>query len=171
MNRGSSGLLKITARTNALFNDDKEHVSFEIRNSFFVVTIENANYKKTTINEEKVDNTLTSKERQNVILNLLNDKDRKIVELASLLKVNRKTIRQDLEKLEKLGLVAVSGTTKNKVWKLINNKEKISWFDKKILIVFLIKPYSSTKINIQKIIWGNFLIMNFFPRKKYNSSK
>ena len=126
MNRGSSGLLKITARTNALFNDDKEHVSFEIRNSFFVVTIENANYKKTTINEEKVDNTLTSKERQNVILNLLNDKDRKIVELASLLKVNRKTIRQDLEKLEKLGLVAVSGTTKNNVWKLINNKEKIS---------------------------------------------
>lgn len=48
MNRRGSGLAKITNRTASLFFGRKDHVSYQIRNSFFVVTIDNANDKPMT---------------------------------------------------------------------------------------------------------------------------
>ena len=109
MNRRGSGLAKITNATNNLFKDNKNHVTFQIRNSFFVVTIYNANY---------VDNSILNlTERQRKILDIIKKKETSLTEIASIIKADRKTIRNDLMHLEKLKLVSSTGTTKNKLWK------------------------------------------------------
>lgn len=109
MNRRGSGLAKITNATNNLFKDNKNHVTFQIRNSFFVVTIYNANY---------VDNSILNlTERQRKILDIIKKRETSLTEIASIIKADRKTIRNDLMHLEKLKLVSSTGTTKNKLWK------------------------------------------------------
>jgi len=109
MNRRGSGLAKITSATNKLFNDNKNHVNFQIRNSFFVVTIENANYVEKSLDQ------LT--ERQKRILEILKAKETTISDIAKIINADRKTVRGDLTYLESLKLVSSSGTTKDKIWK------------------------------------------------------
>ena len=109
MNRRGSGLAKITSATNKLFNDNKNHVNFQIRNSFFVVTIDNANY---------VDKSFAQlTERQKRILEILKIKETTLSDIATIIKADRKTVRTDLKHLESLKLVSSSGTTKDKIWK------------------------------------------------------
>lgn len=87
MNRRGSGLAKITNSTKRLFEDDKEHVSFMIRNSFFVVSIDNANYKSTQYS--------TTNERQKKIIKHLKNEATTITNLSAALSVDRKTIRKE----------------------------------------------------------------------------
>ena len=109
MNRRGSGLAKITSATNKLFNDNKNHVNFQIRNSFFVVTIENANYVEKSLDQLTV--------RQKRILEILKAKETTISDIAKIINADRKTVRGDLTYLESLKLVSSSGTTKDKIWK------------------------------------------------------
>lgn len=110
MNRRGSGLAKITNRTNALFKDGKEHVSFQIRNSFFVVTIDNANY------DSRKTKNLTDREAK--IIKMLKPGKKSISELSKTIGANRKTIRLDLQRLEDLNLVECNGKTRDKYWQL-----------------------------------------------------
>lgn len=114
MNRRGSGLVKITAATSKLFKDNNNHVSYQIRNSFFVVTIDNANYVRQII--------LDLTERQQSILSYLKTKNSTITNLSQVFSLDRKTIRNDLEVLEKRNLVKSSGTTSNKFWKINGDK-------------------------------------------------
>lgn len=108
MNRRGSGLAKITNATNKLFHDDKNHVHFQIRNSFFVVTIENANYRT---------NLLTDlPERQSKIYKLLSENEYSLTELAAIFKVDRKTMKGDLTQLENKKLIKSKGKTKGNKW-------------------------------------------------------
>ena len=111
MNRRGSGLAKITNSTNRLFKDSKEHVSYQIRNSFFVVTIDNANYMPDEISK------LT--ERQKKIYEYLKIQESTITNLSKEFESDRKTIRKDLIVLEDMNLVETYGSTKNKIWKVI----------------------------------------------------
>ncbi len=108
MNRRGSGLLKITNRTAALFKGDKTHVTYQIRNSFFVVTIDNANYKG------DVEASLSARQKQ--ILDYLSKDKQTITSLSRALDADRKSIRKDLQKLESLNIIASSGSTKDKYW-------------------------------------------------------
>ncbi len=110
MNRRGSGLAKITDSTNALFKDGNNHVMFQIRNSFFVVTIDNANYRPDLYH--------ALNERQKAIINALMKTQKNISLLAKEINADRKTIRNDLLLLEEMGLVTATGTTRSKVWKL-----------------------------------------------------
>lgn len=110
MNRRGSGLAKITERTRRLFKDNSEHVSFQTRNSFFVVTIDNANYK--------LDFYKKLTDRQKEIVDYLNESAQNISELAKKMNIDRKTVRKELNELEKSGLVSYSGATITKTWKL-----------------------------------------------------
>lgn len=110
MNRRGSGLAKITNSTKRLFEDDKEHVSFMIRNSFFVVSIDNANYKSTQYS--------TANERQKKIIKHLKNEATTITNLSAALSVDRKTIRKELAVLEQKNIVESKGNTKDKVWYL-----------------------------------------------------
>ena len=110
MNRRGSGLAKITAATSKLFKDNNNHVSYQIRNSFFVVTIDNANYVPQII--------LDLTERQLSILSYLKTNNSTITNLSQVFSFDRKTIRNDLEVLKKRNLVKSSGSTSNKIWKI-----------------------------------------------------
>lgn len=112
MNRRGSGLAKITNSTSKLFNDKKEHVTYQIRNSFFVVTIDNANYISSEI--------LNLTDRQKKFYEYLK-KNSTITNLSNVFSMDRKTIRKDLEILESLILIESVGTTNNKIW-MIKNK-------------------------------------------------
>lgn len=108
MNRRGSGLAKITSSTSKLFNDNKEHVTYQIRNSFFVVTIENANYSPLE--------SFNLTDRQKLIYEYIKKQSTNAQILSDVLSCDRKTIRKDLETLEKLNLVRSIGTTNNKIW-------------------------------------------------------
>ena len=113
MNRRGSGLAKITNSTSKLFNDNGEHVTYQIRNSFFVVTIDNANYIPLEVSN------LT--ERQKKLYEYIKIQNTTITNLSNVFSLDRKTVRKDLEILEGLNLIVSSGTTKNKIW---TNKNK-----------------------------------------------
>lgn len=108
MNRRGSGLAKITNRTNALFKDGKNHVSYQIRNSFFVVMIDNAKQKSKAIGELS--------NRQKKILAILQSGRKNITEISGLMDADRKTIRKELMDLGKKHLVKSAGSTNNKYW-------------------------------------------------------
>lgn len=110
MNRRGSGLAKITNRTASLFGGRKDHVSYQIRNSFFVVTIDNANYKSMTAD--------SLNDRQRKILGILRSGRQTISALSVTIGADRKTVRADLEKMEGMRLVESFGTTKDKYWEL-----------------------------------------------------
>lgn len=110
MNRRGSGLAKITNATSKLFNDKKEHVTYQIRNSFFVVTIDNANYKPLE--------TLDLTERQRNILDYLKSNNSTLTNLSIAFRLDRKTIRKELETLENLNLIESKGATSNKSWRV-----------------------------------------------------
>lgn len=60
MNRRGSGLSNITNRTNALFNDNQNHVFYKVDGGFFIVKIENAlsNHNKQIEKGKKIIETL-----------------------------------------------------------------------------------------------------------------
>lgn len=113
MNRRGSGLSKITNSTNALFKDGKEHVSFQIRNSFFVVSIDNANYKSSK--------EIILSDRQKKIIEMLKNTRMTATDLATALETNRKTIGKELVYLDNQGLVESEGKTSSKRWHLKKN--------------------------------------------------
>ncbi len=108
MNRRGSGLSKITNATNKLFDDGKEHVSFQIRNSFFAVSIDNANYYSKK--------ALPLTKRQKSILDALGNNRMTITSLSSMLDVSRKTLKKELDYLQTQNLVDTEGITKSKTW-------------------------------------------------------
>ena len=112
MNRRGSGLAKITNRTANLFNGNKNHVTYQIRNSFFVVAIDNSNYKSFA------ENSLN--DRQSKILELLQKGKQTISNLVKIIGADRKTIRGDLKKLQEMNLVVCYGSTKDKYWEVIS---------------------------------------------------
>ncbi len=81
MNRRGSGLLKITNRTAALFGGDKTHVTYQTRNSFFVVTIDNANYRDDVLSSlggrKKRDIGISRKRKTNLIASVGSTKDKR----------------------------------------------------------------------------------------------
>lgn len=113
MNRRGSGLSKITNSTNALFEDGKEHVAFQIRNSFFVVSIDNANYKSSQ------KNILT--DRQKKIMEALKGNKMTATALADTLGINRKTLGKELVNLDIQGLVECEGKTSSRRWCVKND--------------------------------------------------
>lgn len=90
----------------------KKHVTYQIRNSFFVVTIDNANYIPSEI--------LNLTDRQKVLW-IFKNQNSTITNLSNVFSMDRKTIRKDLEILESLNLIESVGTTNNKIW-MIKNK-------------------------------------------------
>ena len=112
MNRRGSGLAKITNSTSKLFNDNGEHVTYQIRNSFFVVTIDNANYVPLEVSN------LTN--RQKKLYEYIKIQSTTITNLSNVFSLDRKTVRKDLEILEDLNLIVSSGTTNNKIWTIKN---------------------------------------------------
>lgn len=112
MNRRGSGLSKITNSTNALFEDGKEHVAFQIRNSFFVVSIDNANYKSNP--------KIILTDRQKKIMEALKGNRMTATALADALGINRKTLGKELVNLENQGLVECEGKTSSRRWYVKN---------------------------------------------------
>lgn len=121
MNRRGSGLANITNRTNELFNDGKNHVFFESDYEFFVVRIENANYKRS--NEELIqtkDEIAKNKEFETSILNLINDNPSLTInKMSEILNTSRSTILRTTRRLIVQNKLARCGSRKTGYWKIL----------------------------------------------------
>ncbi len=116
MNRRGSGLSNITNRTNALFNDGRNHVTYSSVDGFFTVIIENALYKMKVegINEVPKINIDTSKllrPNEYIIYSTLKD-DLKLSydELSKETKIPRRTVARVLSTLVEKGYIKRGGS-------------------------------------------------------------
>ena len=127
MERRGSGLKKITDNTNALFNDDKNHVEFFSGRNFFKVTIHNALYgkkqKNTIVNASvnaNVNASVKLSTTQEAIIQLMRGNPQiTIKEMASTLGKNETTISLNIKELKKKDIVKRVGSDKAGRWALL----------------------------------------------------
>ncbi len=121
MNRRGSGLANITNRTNNLFDDGANHVFFDSDNDFFVVKIENANYKavvEQNVQFQEINENLTSNEI--AVLNLIKSKSFiTINKMTEILKLSRSTVLRTTKELAEKGILIHCGSNKNGFWKVL----------------------------------------------------
>ncbi|MCI1245479.1 MAG: putative DNA binding domain-containing protein [Bacilli bacterium] len=122
MNERGSGLENITNKTNALFKDGMNHVTFSSTSSFFVVRIANSNYRK------EAESDLANRGSGNKQTLLLSPNEKKIIdmirasetitqaELAAALGVTDRTVRRMIKRLKNEGAIEIVGKTKAKKW-------------------------------------------------------
>ena len=119
MNRRGSGLSNITNRTNALFNDGQNHVTYTSEDGFFSVTIENARYKNKihNIQNEEINNdSLTPKELK-VLSSLKNNARLSYNELSNETNISRRTIARTISSLLETGYIKRGGSKgRNGYW-------------------------------------------------------
>ncbi len=124
MERRGSGLKKITDKTNALFADNRNHVSFYSDNNFFRVKIYNANYSQT--NTSKSDTTVsdgTVNGTVKLVLDLISQTpditiDNLILETGK----SRRTVSRALKQLKDGGYITRRGSDRAGTWETIHNE-------------------------------------------------
>lgn len=118
MNRRGSGLANITNRTNELFKDNNNHVFFESNDEFFIVKIQNANYRKNNKPKNKaIVNSLTKNEAK--IIDIMRKNPTITVnEIARKLNISHSTVIRTTNKLTNSGLIARIGTNRGGSWKV-----------------------------------------------------
>ena len=127
MERRGSGLKKITDNTNALFNDDKNHVEFFSDRNFFKVTIHNALYGKKQKNaivnasvNANVNASVKLSTTQEAIIQLMRGNPQiTIKEIASTLGKNETTISRNIKELKEKDIVKRVGSDKAGRWALL----------------------------------------------------
>lgn len=120
MNRRGSGLANITNKTNALFNDGKNHVFYNSDDEFFRVKIENANYKnKIAGNGSNVKNEGLSKNEES-ITNLIKEKPSiTLDEMAASLQISRITVARAISDLTNKNVLKRVGANRNGHWEIL----------------------------------------------------
>lgn len=117
MNRRGSGLAKITARTNSLFSDGRNHAFFSSDELFFCVTIDRAGRGGNDVTKDGNDATLTEKEES--ALRLMSRNGRiSLSEIAEELGVSKRTASRIVAKLKETGKVSREGNQKTGIWKV-----------------------------------------------------
>ena len=123
MNRRGSGLANITNKTNGLFKDGMNHVFFESDNEFFVVRIENANYKSAFVTNAQVqviDTTANLTPNEIKVVNLIKANPSITTnEMAAKMKVSRSTLLRTTKELTKKGALVRSGSNREGYWKIL----------------------------------------------------
>lgn len=114
MNRRGSGLSNITNRTNALFHDGRNHVTYTSEDGFFTVKIENAKYKGKAglIEEAKEVEDGTLKTSEYAVYSSLKDNPRlSFDDLSKATKVSRRTVARSVSSLAEKGYIERGGST------------------------------------------------------------
>lgn len=118
MNRRGSGLENITEKTNRLFHDGTNHVTYSVSPSFFRVRIENANFVATEKNEKKIS---ISADRAGTILSIMRANPRATVpEISSQTGIPERTIFREIALLKNHGRLKVEGNTSAKIWVVVD---------------------------------------------------
>ena len=126
MNRRGSGLLNITNRTNKLFNDGRNHVTYKTDGGFFIVRIENAKYKMRIDGEEDIPEVdvdlktfLTTNEL--IVYDTLKENPRlSYDELSKETKIPRRTIARVVAALVEKGYIKRGGSVgKSGYWVIL----------------------------------------------------
>lgn len=106
---------KITDKTNDLFDDGNNHVEYYSDNTYFKVTIYNANYgQKESVGDVPVNNT----EKQ-ILEAMVQNPQITYDELANLTQKTRKTIMRNIGKLKEKKLIERVGSDKSGPWKIL----------------------------------------------------
>ena len=100
MERRRSVLKKITDKTNALFSDGGNHVEYYSDNSYFKVTIYNANYERREVEGDVPVNVLVNDTEKRIIEAMLQNPQITYDELAELFQKTRKTVMRNISKLK-----------------------------------------------------------------------
>ena len=126
MNRRGSGLANITNRTNALFNDNLNHVRYRSDEEFFVVTIENAlfgfdgdtekNSKRDVAAE--TDSGLTKGDR-NVLETIRKNKNITVLQIADLTNLSKSTVLRAIKKLTEFNIIKRAGDNRKGFWQIL----------------------------------------------------
>lgn len=117
MERRGSGLKKITDRTNQLFEDNKNHVEFYSDNSYFKVTIYNANYGMVSSNDTENDTNDTVSDTEKKVYDLIRESNRiTVTELMDKLQKSRPTVLRALAGLKEKKLIAREGSNRSGRW-------------------------------------------------------
>jgi len=138
MERRSSGLKKITDRTNALFTNNENHVKFFADNMFFTVIIYNANYGSEMVgditDEENVVENVVDDVVDNVVDNVvdeLHETERQVLDvlrtddtlaakhIAAQIDKAPRTVQRALTVLKDKGYIERVGTDRNGKWKIL----------------------------------------------------
>lgn len=128
MNRRGSGLSNITEKTNALFNDDKNHVFYCERGCFFVVKIENsqyANYEKPIKKSEHkmtAENGVLSKNERKIINELSKSSRQTYDSLAIETKLSKRTVANLISSLTERGFIERIGADKGGYWEIVKQE-------------------------------------------------
>lgn len=121
MNRRGSGLSNITNRTNALFNDDQNHVFYKTDGGFFIVRIENASQSHNRKLKKRIDiietlfpiyGVLTINESK-VYAEIKNEPSITYDTLVEKTDIPRRTIARVIASLESKGFIERKGTKKD----------------------------------------------------------
>lgn len=116
MNRRGSGLSNITNRTNALFSDGRNHVTFASEGGFFAVRIENSKYKGNIVTandmEEAVDdvNQLLTLNEYAVYSALKTNSKLSYDELSKEVGISRRTVARAVSALVGKGYIKRAGS-------------------------------------------------------------
>lgn len=115
MERRGSGLKKITDKTNSLFNGGKNHVEYFSDNSYFKVTIYNANYGQ----RENEDDVPVNNTEKQILEAMLQNPQITYDELAAIVQKTRKTIMRKYRDAEREKLIERVGSDKSGSWKIL----------------------------------------------------
>lgn len=115
MERRGSGLKKITDKTNDLFDDGNNHVEYYSDNSYFKVTICNANYMQ----KDAEDNVPVNDTEKKIIEAMIQNPQITYDELVNLVQKTRKTIMRNIGKLKEKKLIERVGSDKSGSWKIL----------------------------------------------------
>ena len=126
MNRRGSGLSNITNRTNSLFSDGRNHVTYKTDGGFFIVRIDNAQYKMKIEGGDNIpeadiylNNLLTSNEYI-VYSTLKNNPRLSYDELSKETKIPRRTIARIVASLVEKGYIKRSGSVgRSGFWSIV----------------------------------------------------
>lgn len=124
MERRGSGLKKIADKTNALFADNRNHVSFYSDNNYFRVKIYNANYSLLNISQHDTsasDGTVNGTVR--LVFDLISKTpDITIDNLINETGKSRRTISRALKQLKDSGYIARRGSDRAGTWEIIHDR-------------------------------------------------
>ncbi len=113
MNRRGSGLANITNRTNALFHDGKNHVTFQSDDEFFMVRIENARF----IDESGQEN-IPSKDR--AVFDVIKSNPKATLEqIGAACQLSRSTVLRVTKSLKENGYIKRMGDNRSGYWEAL----------------------------------------------------
>lgn len=121
MNRRGSGLSNITEKTNALFNDGKNHVFYSERGCFFVVKIENSQYESIEKNtKESTDGSESLSKKEYEIMDELSKDSYQTYEILSTkIGISKRTVANAISSLIEKGFIKRVGPDKGGYWQII----------------------------------------------------